>query len=127
MVKLSSGGELQKVSAQTTPIQIYSTALWETLTERETAVIYKQALSKTWMLLKQAIALLFFLLLFAIALIFSIWGIGFALGAALGQDPDKMQQDLITQLQSSLQRLVGWADDYVKRYLPGWQSSNTQR
>lgn len=126
IVQLKSTGEIEQISAHPNPIQIYSTALCETLSERETAVIYNQAISKTWMILKQAISLLFFLALFAIALILSIWGIGYALGLALGKDPDKMQRDLLTQLQLPLKRLTQWADQYVKRYLPWWKQSTTQ-
>lgn len=127
IVQYQSTGEIVQFSADPTPIQIYSQALWETLSERETTVIYKQALGKTWMILKQAIALLFFLTLFAIALILSIWGIGFALGAALGNDPNQMQQDLIKRLQTPLQHLIQWANGYVQRYLPWWKPSNTQQ
>ena len=80
VVKLDSKGDLQVVSLNLNPIQWYAAELWETLSERDTAVTYKQAIVKTLKLLAYLLALLFFVFLFLAALIISIWGIGFNLG-----------------------------------------------
>lgn len=131
LVKLNSNGDIQWIQVNPNPIQYHASTLWDTLKERETAIIYKQALHKTWLILKQAIALLFFIVLLATALIVAIWGTGYTLGIALQKwiaQQDRQPEDFATgifqALRSPLDRLVKWASDYVERYLPWFNSSN---
>ena len=83
LVQLNSKGDIKWISLNPNPIQFSATQLWESLTEKDTAVTYKQAIIKTWKLLKYLLALLFFVFLLAVALIISFWGIGFNLGGQL--------------------------------------------
>lgn len=115
----------------TNPIQIYAAELWNALSERDTAITYKQALTKTWKLLKYLLALLFFMFLLGIAVIISIWGIGFNLGASLqkwldnggqGRTPEEFFSILLNALISPIKKIVEWANKYVEKYLP---SSNS--
>jgi hypothetical protein len=131
LVQLNSNGEIQWVQVNPNPIKYHAAELWDTLKERETAIIYKQALHKTWIILKQAIALIFFILLLSTALIIAIWGTGYMLGVALQKwiaEQERQPEDFVTRLlqalRSPIDQLIAWANTYVERYLPWFKSSN---
>jgi hypothetical protein len=133
LVQLDSKGDIQWVSHGPTPIQLYAAALWEALSEKDTAITYKQALIKTWVLFKYLLALVFFSFLFVIAFIISIWGIGFNLGKQFRQwlddtendhGPNEIVEALLKILFLPLQKAVELANKYIARYFPGWEPLN---
>jgi hypothetical protein len=120
-------GFLSVMPYVTNPIQIYTAELWNTLSERDTAITYKQALAKTWKLLRYLLALLFYMFLLGVAVIIATWGIGFNLGASLqkwlnnsgeGRTPEEFFSILLTAVISPTKKLVEWANKYLKKYLP---------
>lgn len=126
IVNLSQCEELQW-TLPTNPIQFFATELWQTLSERDTAVTYKQFFTKTFKLLAQAIALLFFLILLVVAVIIWLWGVGFQSGR-LFREWLVTKQPTEVQILSAIARLIlwpiekaiAWATDFVKNYL-GWE------
>lgn len=133
IVKLDSQGNIQWISLNPNPIQLYSSQLCDSLTERDTVVTYKQALIKTWQLLKSLLYLVFSVFLLALALLVSIWGIGYNLGGQFqkwldnggkGRTPEEFVTKLLKILYSPIQKVVEWANKYVEKYLPGWKPSN---
>ncbi|MBW4441955.1 MAG: hypothetical protein KME10_12100 [Plectolyngbya sp. WJT66-NPBG17] len=131
LVQLNSKGELQWIQVNPNPIKYHAAELWDTLKERETAIVYKQALHKTWLILRQAIALIFFIILLGFALLIVIWGTGFTLGVALQKWIDKQERQpedfvstILNALRSPIDRLIQWAKQYVERYLPILKSTN---
>lgn len=125
IVKLSQQGDLRWVF-ENNPIRYYATELWHTLSERDTAVTYKQFLLKTLKLLIQAIALIFFLLLLLVAIIIWLWGIGFQSGQYFGEwleSKTSIQEalyDLLKLILWPFKLAFEWAKDRVKKYL-GWE------
>ncbi len=133
LVQLNSKGELQWIQVNPNPIKYHASELWDTLRERETAIVYRQALHKTWFILRQVLALLFFVVLLAIALLVVIWGTGFTLGVALQkwiEHQDRQPEDFISAilqaLRSPIDQFITWANQYVERYLPGFKSSSSK-
>jgi hypothetical protein len=133
LVQLDYKGNIQWISLNPNPIQLYATELWETLSEKETAITYKQALVKTWNLLKYLLALLLSIFLLTVALIVSIWGIGFNLGEQFqqwldnggqGRTPEEFVTKLLKIIVFPIQKIVEWANKYVEKYLPEWNPSN---
>jgi hypothetical protein len=125
-VNLSQCGELQW-TLPTNPIQFFAAELWQTLSERDTAVTYKQFFAKTFKLLAQVLALLFFLFLLVVAVIVWLWGVGFQSGR-LFREWLVTKQPTEIQILSAMARLIlwpiekaiAWATDFVKNYL-GWE------
>jgi hypothetical protein len=131
LVQLDSKGNIQWVSLNPNPIQVYATDLWESLSEKDTAVTYKQAILKTWRLLKILLILFASVFLLVVAAIISIWGIGFNLGAQFqkwldnngqGRQPEEFLKELLNILLLPIQKIVEWANKYVQQYL-GWDTS----
>lgn len=112
---------------QINPVQEQATQLWETLSQQDTAVVYQQAVAKTWKLLKQAIALIVFLFVSLVALIFWIWGIGFQSGFHFRKWLEVKQPNVNEVVGLFLKILFWplilafqWANSFVKKYL-GWE------
>lgn len=133
LVQLDSKGDIQWISLNPNPIQLYAIELWDSLSEKDTVVTYKQAIIKTWKLLKYLLALLFFVFLLVVALILSIWGIGFNTGISLqkwldnggqGRQPEEFIMELLKILLLPVQKVMEWANQYVEKYLPGWKPLN---
>lgn len=122
-INLSQCGELQW-SLPMNPIQFFASELWQTLSERDTAVTYKQFFAKTFKLLAQVFALLFFLILLVVAVVVWIWGIGFQFGRLL-REWLATEQPTFDQVLSAIARFllwpvekaIAWATKFVKDYL----------
>ena len=130
LVQLDSKGEIQWISLHPNPIQWSATELWESLTEKDTAVTYKQAIIKTFKLLKYLLVLILLVFLLGVALIISFWGIGFNLGGQFqkwldnggeGRQPEELVKELLKILLLPIQKIMEWANKYVEKYLPGWK------
>lgn len=125
-IDLSQCGEIQW-TLPTNPIQFFATELWQTLSERDTAVTYKQFFTKTFKLLAQAIALLFFLILLVVAVIVWVWGVGFQSGRLfrewlITKEPTEVQilSAIARVLLWPIEKATAWATKFVKDYL-GWK------
>ncbi|OUL37352.1 hypothetical protein BV372_02865 [Nostoc sp. T09] len=101
--------------------------LWETISQKDTVVIYQQAAAKTWNLFKQAIALISFLFFLLIALIIWVWGIAFQSGsyfrAWLEVEQPTIEQTTSAFLKFLLwpfERAYEWSNSFIKKYL-GWE------
>lgn len=131
LVQLDSKGNIQCISLDPNSIQLYATELWESLSEKDTAVTYKQAILKTWRLLKILLILLASVFLLVVAAIISIWGIGFNLGVQFQQwldndgqaqrGPEDFIGELVKILWLPIQKIVELANKHVQKYLPGWK------
>lgn len=134
LVQLDSKGNIQWISSlDPNPIQLYATELWESLSAKDTAITYKQAIGKTWKLLKYLLALLFFMVLLGLAFIVSFWGVGFNLGGQFqkwlynggqGRQPEELVKELLKILLWPIQKIMEWANKYIEQYLPGWKPVN---
>ncbi len=111
---------------QCNPIQ-GAIQLWATLNEKDTVVIYQQAVGKTWELFKQAIAVLFFL--FRLLIAFIIWVCGIAFQSGLNfRNWLEVKQPTLDEIVSALLQVVvwspnhayQWAASFIKKYL-GWE------
>ncbi|OUL35148.1 hypothetical protein [Nostoc sp. 106C] len=111
---------------QYNPIQ-QAIQLWETLSQKDTVVVYQQAAGKTWDLFKQAIALISFSFFLLIALIIWVWGIAFQSGsyfrAWLEVEQPTLEQTISALLKFLLwpfERVYEWSSSFIKKYL-GWE------
>jgi hypothetical protein len=116
----------QSIDSNYHPIQ-GAIKLWATLSDKETAVVYQQASSKTWQLFKQAIAVVFFLLALLIALMIWVLGIAFQSGQSFRnwleiEQPnlDEIASLLFKYFVLTLQRPYQWSASFIKKYL-GWE------
>jgi hypothetical protein len=97
------------------------------LSDKETAVVYQQASSKTWQLFKQAIAVVLFLFALLIALIIWVLGIAFQSGQSFRnwleiEQPnlDEIASLLFKYFVRTLERAYQWSASFIKEYL-GWE------
>jgi hypothetical protein len=107
-------------------IQAQAGELWQTLSERDTAVTYKQAAVKTWKVLKQGIILIVSLALLSIAIVLWIWSVGFNSGRSFREwletekpAPNEILGVTIYFLLWPFERAFDWAKDQVQKSL-GW-------
>lgn len=114
-------------------IQDQAGELWQSLSERDTGVIYKQATVKTWRLLKQGIILIVSLALLSVAIVLWIWSVGFNSGRSFREwlevekpAPTEIFGVTIYFLLWALERAFDWATDQVQKYLGGTIKTNAQ-
>ncbi|PAX53014.1 hypothetical protein [Brunnivagina elsteri] len=113
-------------SADYNPIQ-GAIQLWATLSDKNTAVVYQQASSKTWQIFKQAIAVVLFLFALLIALIIWVLGIAFQSGQYFRNwleikqpNLDEIVSTLFKYLLLPLERAYQLSASFIKEYL-GWE------
>ncbi|MBE9199606.1 MULTISPECIES: hypothetical protein [unclassified Nodularia (in: cyanobacteria)] len=62
------------------PINYQAIELWQTLSDKETTLTFKQAAIKTWKLLQQAGRLLFLVSLFFVVVVVWLWSVAYRSG-----------------------------------------------
>lgn len=62
------------------PINYQAIELWQTLSDKETTLTFKQAAIKTWKLLQQAGRLLFLVSLFFVVIVVWLWSVAYRSG-----------------------------------------------
>jgi hypothetical protein len=113
-------------SIQSNPIE-GAIQLWATLNEKDTVVMYQQAVGKTWEIFKQAMAVIFFLFRLLIALIIWVCGIAFHSGLNF-RNWLEVKQPTLDEIVSALLKVLvwssnhayEWAASFIKKYL-GWE------
>ncbi len=101
-------------------IQDHATELWNTLSEKDTAITYKQFLIISWKLLVQTITLIFSLLMLLVAIIIWLWSIGFQLGQYFVEL--LASETLRKKAWEDILKLLLWPFKCSKNYL-GWEFS----
>lgn len=130
LVQLDANGNIQWISPNANPIQLYGSELLETIRQKETLTTYKQALIRTWRILKYFLLLLLFIFLFGVALLISFWAYGYNLGYEFqlwmdnGSKEETFLQKLQTILLFPIRKIVEWSNRFLKRYVPDFEPSD---
>ncbi len=120
IVPCNPSGAMQPI-----PIKTYAVEFWETLSEKKTAAIYKEAIIKTWELLKQAVTVIVSVFLLFVAILIWIWGYGFTQGKIFGEwlqnqgevrQPEELVERIFKLLLDLIEKAIAWAKKQVKQF-----------